>query len=125
MAQTPEQAPQPAVEAQERTWAALTHAATFTAYVTGGVGLIVGPLVMWLIKKDQMPFVDVHGKQAVNFNLSMLIYLIVAAISIFAFIGFVLFPALLIFHLVVSIIAAVKASNGEYYSYPLAIRFIQ
>jgi len=124
MDQMPDAAPQPTTGNKERTWAALTHAATFTGYLTGA-GFIVGPLVMWLIKKDQMPFVDVHGKQAVNFNISMLIYAFVGFISLFILIGFVLLPALAIFHLVVSIIAAVKASNGEYYSYPLSIRFIQ
>jgi len=85
---------------------------------------IVAPLVIWLIQKDKMPLVDDQGKEAVNFQISMTIYYIVTALTIFLMIGCVLLPAALIFDLVVTIIAAVKANQGVAYRYPLCIRFI-
>ena len=85
---------------------------------------IVAPLLVWLIKKEEMPFVDDQGKEAVNFQISVLLYLIVSMVLCLVFIGIVLFFAVIIFDIVVVIIAAVKANSGEAYRYPLCIRFI-
>lgn len=111
-------------EKQERTWAMLCHLAALSALVTG-FGFIVGPLVVWLIKKDEFPLVDENGKEALNFQLSVLIYGAVAFVLCFVLIGFVLLPALLIFDLVMVVIASVKASKGEKVHYPLTLRFIK
>jgi len=78
-----------------------------------------------MLKKEEMPLVDDQGKEAVNFQISITIYFLVAAASIFCVIGFVLAPAVLIFDLVFTIIAAMKAGSGEAYRYPLTIRFIK
>ena len=64
------------------------------------------------------------GRESLNFQISMTIYAIVAALSIFAIIGFVLLPAVLITNVILVIVASVKASNGEFYRYPLTIRFL-
>jgi len=109
----------------DRTWDLLCHLLALTGLIGVPLGNILGPLVIWLIKKDQLPSVDAHGKESLNFQISMTIYAIVAAISIFAIIGFVLLPAVIITDLILVIIAAVKASNGEFYRYPLTIRFLK
>jgi uncharacterized Tic20 family protein len=82
-------------------------------------------LILWLVKKDTMPFVDDQGKEAVNFNISFLIYMAVSAILIVVVIGFFLIIVLGIIHLIFVILAAVKASSGEAYRYPMTIRFLK
>ena len=113
-----------AVDKDARMWAMLAHLSTFTFFLTG-IGAIVGPLVVWLIKKDESPFVDAHGKEALNFNISVAIYGIVAGLLVFIGIGLLLVPAVLIFWGVMAVIAAIRANAGEYYQYPLTIRFIK
>ncbi|MEQ3722898.1 DUF4870 domain-containing protein [Alcanivorax sp.] len=88
-------------------------------------GNILGPLVMWLIKKDDSAFVDDQGKEAVNFNITISIAGFVAFLLTFVVIGAFLLPVIGIFWLVMTIVAAVKANGGEYYRYPLTIRLIK
>jgi uncharacterized Tic20 family protein len=85
---------------------------------------VLAPLVLWLWKRDTVPGVDAHGKEAINFQLSMSLYTVVAALSIFVVIGIVLLPVVLLTNLVLIIQASLKASRGEFYRYPLTIRFI-
>jgi len=110
-----------------RRWAMFCHLAALAGFlpVTFVAGAVIGPLVVWQIKKDQFPFVDEHGKEAVNFQISMLIYGVVAAILLCACVGIVLLPAVIIVDLVFLLIAAVKANEGKHYRYPLTIRFIK
>ncbi len=112
-----------------RMWAMLCHLAGFAFLlpVVPGIGSVIGPLIIWLIKKDQYPFVDEQGKEAVNFQITMLIYAVVAGLLIFACIGAVLLPAVVIADIVLIIIAAIKANDGYHYRYPypLIIRFIK
>jgi uncharacterized Tic20 family protein len=84
----------------------------------------VGPLIIWLIKKDEDPFVRDQGAQSLNFQFTTLIMYFVSFVLCFVFIGFLLLPAVFISHLVFGIIASVKAGNGEAYRYPIAIPFI-
>ena len=84
----------------------------------------MGPLLIWLFKKDESPFVEAQAKEALNFQISISIYGIVAALLAFVLIGFLLIPALFIAHIVLTIIAAVRVSEGRAYSYPLTIRLI-
>lgn len=88
-------------------------------------GSILGPLIVWLTKKDQYPEVDRQGKDALNFQLSLMLYAFVAGILVILLVGFVLLIALGVLNLVVIIVASVKSKNGERYEYPFAIRFIQ
>jgi uncharacterized Tic20 family protein len=88
-------------------------------------GNVLGPLVMWLVKREEIPFVDECGKEAVNFQISMTIYTIVAGLLLFAAIGFILLPAILIMNLVFTIIASIQAGEGRNYQYPLTIRIIK
>jgi len=110
---------------QERTWAMLCHLLAFAFFVFPPMGMFLGPLVVWLIKKEEFPMVDDQGKESLNFQISVAIYAIVAGVLIFAIIGFFLLGALVVFWIIMVILASVKASEGERYRYPLAIRFIK
>ena len=85
----------------------------------------LGPLIIWLIKKDEAPFVDRHGKEALNFQLTVLIAFVASGVLSFLCIGFLLMPVVWIVDLIFCIIAAVKTSRGEEYRYPMTIRFVQ
>ena len=115
------------VDKDARMWAMFCHLAGLALFIPiiPIIGNVIGPLIIWQIKKDDYPFVDEQGKEAVNFQISMLIYGVIAAILIFACIGAVLLPAVIIFDVVFLLIAAVKANNGHHYRYPLTIRFIK
>ena len=85
----------------------------------------LGPLIIWLIKKDESPFVDRHGKEALNFQLTVLIAMVASGLLVLACIGFFLIPVIGIVDLVLCIMAAVKTSRGEEYRYPINIRFVK
>ena len=95
----------------------LAHLITF-------VSSFIGPLVIYIVKKDESAFVADQAKEVLNFHISMLIYAIVAALSVLIVIGVVLLPALGVFFLIVTIIGAIRAYEGTAYRYPLCIRFI-
>jgi uncharacterized Tic20 family protein len=118
----PEAASEPDKDA--KMWAMFCHLAGLGTYLVP-FGGIIAPLIIWQIKKDDHPFVDANGKEAVNFQISIFIYFVVAALLIFAFIGILLLPAVCVFNLVCLIIAGIKANGGESFKYPLCIRFIK
>jgi len=101
----------------------LCHAATFAGYAVP-FGNVIGPLVVWLLKKDTSAFVDEHGKEAINFQLSMTLYIVVAFALMVVLIGFVALPILIVLDLIITIIAIVEASQGNAYHYPWTIRFV-
>jgi uncharacterized protein len=86
---------------------------------------VLGPLVIWLLERDTSDFVDFHGKEYFNFIISFTIYTIISSILVIVLIGFVLLFAITIAAIVITIIAAVKAYQGETYRIPLVIRFIK
>ena len=112
------------ISKDERTWGMLCHLIAFSGVVVP-LGSIIGPLVIWLIKKDEMPFVDDQGKESLNFQITMLIAVIISAILTVVVIGFLLLAVLGIFWLVVVIMAAIRANEGVAYRYPYAIRFLK
>ena len=116
---------QPPPLRQDRTLDATCHFLSFAGLIGIPFGNILGPLVLWAIKKDEMPSVNEHGKESINFQISMTIYTIIAGLSILIAIGIVLLPAIIVLNLVLVVIAGVKAANGEFYRYPLTIRFIK
>jgi uncharacterized Tic20 family protein len=109
------------VSVDAKNWAVMSHLSAFVMFL--GIPAIVGPLVTWLVKKEN-PYVDYHGKEAVNFNISFMIYGIVSAIAIIFLVGLILLPMVFITWFVLVIVASVKAGSGEYYRYPMTIRFI-
>ncbi len=108
-----------------RTWSVLCHAAALAGLFLHFVGHFFGPLIVWLVKRADSPEIDAHGKESVNFQLSMLIYNIVAGILCLVLIGFVLLIILWILNTVFVIIASIQAGEGKLYRYPLTIRFIK
>jgi uncharacterized Tic20 family protein len=108
---------------QEKTWGMLCHLSALGVFVFP-LGNIIGPLIVWLVKKDESSFVDGQGKESLNFQISFTIYCIIAAILIPVVIGIILLIALGIVFLILVIMAAVKANEGEEFRYPLTIRLI-
>jgi len=108
-------------------WAMFCHLAGLGGFlpIAPVLGGIIAPLIIWQVKKGEFTFVDEQGKEAVNFQISIVIYALVAALLCFACIGLALLPAVYIFDVVFLLIAGVKANNGEHYRYPLTIRFIK
>ncbi|MGM7702980.1 DUF4870 domain-containing protein [Pseudalkalibacillus sp. Hm43] len=109
----------------EKNWGMYVHLAAFIGYLTAALGFILGPLVLWLIKKDESSYIDYHGKEAVNFQISFFLYGLIAGALMLVLIGMVLLPIVVILHLIFMIIGTIKASEGNYYRYPLTIRFIK
>lgn len=115
-----------------RNWAVAAHLAWLVSTV--GIPPPIGPLVVWLIKKDEHPFVEDQGREALNFQLSLIIYAVVGAIVAlivgFATLGLgflALIPVAVLFlllALILPIVAAVKASDGERYRYPMTLRLV-
>ena len=89
------------------------------------MGNILAPLILWLIKRTDSPYLDRIGKEAINFQISYTIYAIAAGLLCFVLIGLLLFPILFVAWVVLMVIAAVKTSNGEEYRYPFTIRLLQ
>lgn len=111
------------VNSEERTMSMLCHLSALAMFFIP-FGSIVGPLIVWLIKKDQYAEVDRQGKDALNFHISMLIYIVMAAILIIFVVGLFILIALGVLNLVVIIVASIKSNNGERYEYPFSIKFI-
>ena len=115
-------APASEINAEAKRWAAMSHLSAFAVFL--GIPSLIGPLVAWLWKRD-IPYVDEQGKEALNFNISFLIYGITSALLIIVLVGLVLLPIVLVTWFVLVIVASVKASAGEDYRYPLTVRFIR
>lgn len=109
----------------EKNWAMLCHASAFCGLLGIPYGNIIGPLVVWLLKKDSSPYVERHGRESLNFHLALAIYMTVAFILCFFFIGFLIFPIVWLFGVICTVQGAIKASNGSHYLYPLSIEFIK
>ncbi|TFG35205.1 MAG: DUF4870 domain-containing protein [Nitrospirales bacterium] len=89
------------------------------------LGNVLGPLIIWLVKKNTYPFVNEQGRESLNFQLSMTIYAIAAALLIFVKIGMPLLLLVAGINFILIIIASIRTFNGETYTYPLAIRLIK
>lgn len=109
----------------ERTWATFIHLGGLSwLLIPVGGGLLV-PLVLWLIKRKDSPFLDDHGRETVNFQISILIYWAIAGILTAMCFGVILLPIVGLLSLVAPIVCAVRANRGEYVRYPATIRFLQ
>jgi len=108
----------------ERTWAMLCHISSLSGFIIP-FGNVIAPLVIWMVKKDEFALVADQGKEVVNFQISLTIYLLISVVLIILLIGIPLLIGLGLFDLIVTIIGAMKANEGAKYRYPLAIRFIK
>jgi len=94
------------------------------SHLLGIVSGFIGALVIWLLKKDQSVFIDEQAKEALNFQITLMIGYVIAYILTFILIGVLLIPVLVITNLVFCIIAAVAVSEGKHYKYPFALRLL-
>jgi hypothetical protein len=101
------------------------HLSSFALYLGIPFGNLIGVLVFWLINRDRSEFIDWHGREALNFQISLVIYSAIALLLSLLLIGLLLFPLLMLFHIVLTVIAAVRAGEGKEYRYPFTLRLIQ
>jgi uncharacterized Tic20 family protein len=114
----------PFSDSDSRTWAVITHLSAIPgSFVV--IGSVLAPLIIWHIQKQRSEFLDFHGKEAVNFNITIALAAAVCFVLFLLLIGIFLLWIVGAIWLVFTIIAAIKASNGEYYRYPISIRFIK
>ena len=117
--------PAPSTSSDIRTWCVLCHAAALLGLFFYFLGHILGPLIVWLVKRGDSPEIDAHGKESLNFQISMLIYDAIAAILCIVLIGIPILIALWVLNTVLVIIASIQASEGKLYRYPITIRLIK
>lgn len=110
---------------EERNWGVIAHLSALVGVVIPFLGNIVGPLVVWLVKKDQSEYIADHAREALNFNITVTIAAVACWILVFIFIGILLFAALGLAWLILMIMAAVKASQGSTYRYPFSLRLVK
>ena len=109
--------PLPSLPSEEKIWVVLCHLSLFI-----GVGFLL-PLVVYLVKKQDVPLTAEHAKEVLNFHISVYLYAAVAFVLCFVLIGVPLLMLIGVASLVFGVIAAIKASEGQFYRYPLTIRF--
>lgn len=117
--------------AEERQWAMIVHLVALSALISG-IGAILGPLIVWLIKKDSSAFVDDQGKEALNFNITTAIVFtaltVLGTVLLVVLVGVLFYLAAFVVGvvwLVLTIVAALKANEGVAYRYPLTLRLIK
>jgi len=125
------QAPLPATQSsEERTWALIGHLSAFSAFITG-IGCIVGPLIVWLVKRDTMPFAADQAKEALNFNITLaiafcaLVLFSIITLGIGVLLAWPIGAVLFVAWFVLTIIAAIKANEGVAYRYPFTLRLVK
>jgi uncharacterized Tic20 family protein len=115
----------PVSDKDTRIWGMLCHLSALSALIGIPFGNIIGPLIIWLIKKDEYAFVDDQGKESLNFQISMTIFAVGAAILILLLIGIPILIAVVVLDLIFTIIASIKANEGIYYRYPFSLKIIK
>lgn len=108
----------------ERMWAMIAHISAVAGFVFP-FGNIIAPLLIWILKKEDFPFVDDQGKEALNFQISITIYILISLVLVFVLIGIPILIIIGIFALIMTIIGAINAYDGKEYRYPLTIRVIK
>ena len=132
VAPAPPAAPPPSPESQARTWNMLCHLSALAGFVGVPLGNVLGPLLVWQIKKNEIPSVEIHGKAALNFQITVLLAGLVAGavmfVGIFFCVGWFLLPVVILIGLaglIFPIIAGIKANNGEDYKYPWSLELVK
>ncbi|MCB1561833.1 MAG: DUF4870 domain-containing protein [Xanthomonadales bacterium] len=112
------------ISQDQRQFAMFTHLSALCGIIIP-FGNLIGPLIMWQIKKNEMPFVDDQGKEAVNFQITVTIAMLICFVLMFVVIGLLLLPLVGLAALIFTIIAGIKANEGTAYRYPMTIRLIK
>ncbi len=111
-------------ERETRLWAMTLHLSLLAGFIVPLAGL-VAPIVIWQLKKNDLPGIDVHGKIALNWIMSFVIYVVVSSILVFLLIGIPLLVVLGVLAVIFPLVGGIKANNGEAWRYPLSIRFLE
>ncbi len=114
----------PGPEKEARNWAMICHLSALSGFIIP-FGNIIGPLIIWAIKKDEYAFVDEQGKEALNFQFTLMMAYLVSAALILVLIGFVFLAVLLIYSCIMIVIASIKTNDGVRYRFPYIIRFLK
>ena len=109
---------------QERPWILVAHLGTLLGY-TIALGSFLVPLFVWLTKKEESPLIAEHAKASLNFQISMLIYMIIAGLFAILLIGLPFLFIIPIVNLICVVLATIAADKGELYNYPLSITFVR
>ncbi len=115
--------PQPS--AQARQWAMFCHYSAFFWFLVPMIGNVLGPLIVWQLKKDMDPFVDEQGKEALNFQITFSILLMICGVLAWILIGFPLMALISVVALVLVVIAGIRANEGTPYRYPFCWRIVK
>jgi len=111
------------ISAEERTWGMVAHLAALAGLVFP-FGNILGPLIVWLARRDESQFVGDQAKEALNFNITVALGALACFVLLWVLIGILLFAPLVLYWLIMTIVAAAKASEGIRYHYPFALRLV-
>ncbi len=109
---------------EARKWAAICHAVALVGLIGNGIGFLLGPLIVWLIKREDHPFIDEQGKEALNFQITMFVAGAISALLVLVLIGIFFLAVVGILMVVLPIVAAVKANRGQHYRYPISFHFV-
>ncbi len=118
------------LSSDERTWALIGHLSAFSAFITG-IGCMLGPLIVWLVKRDTLPFAGEQAKEALNFNISVALVFVglwiltIGTLGLGLLLTIPLGLALFVAWVVFTIIAAIKANEGVAYRYPFTLRLVK
>ena len=115
----------PEADKDARMWAMFCHLGGLGWFIFPALGGIIAPLVLWLVKRDDHPFIDASGKEALNFQLTVLIAYVICVPLVFVFIGVLLLPAVTVCNIVFVVLASIKTNEGHLYRYPYAIQFLK
>ena len=118
------EAPTGVPTAEDKQWGLFAHLSSLSGLIIP-FGNIIGPLIVWQVKKDSLPFAADQGKEALNFNITIAIAAIISGLLTLVLIGFLLLPLVGLAWLIFTIIGAMKANSGEAYRYPFALRLIK
>jgi len=110
---------------EERTWAMFAHLSAFALFVFPVAGNIIAPLIIWLARRETSAFVEMEAKEALNFNISVVLGWMVCGSLFFMLIGVPLAAALSLYWVIMAVVAGVKASEGAGYRYPFTLRLVK
>jgi uncharacterized Tic20 family protein len=116
---------QSGIPREVRKWAMICHIIALVGLLGNGIGFLIAPLIVWLIKREDHPFIDQQGKEAVNFQITMFIILFISLILALVVIGFLFMIIIAFLMTIFPIIGAIRANEGNDYKYPISIRFIK
>jgi uncharacterized Tic20 family protein len=110
---------------QEQNWGMLCHLTALSLLLGVPFGNMLGPLIVWLVKRNEYPFVDEQGRESLNFQISMTICAILSGLLVLVAVGFILLVVVAVADIILVIVASVKVSNGKPYRYPLTVRLLK